>query len=44
MDGLCTTQGEYLGSVYTDVQFAVNHRDTDWCGIGHLALYSNVID
>jgi len=43
-DGLRTTDSEYIGSAYTDVQFAINQLAEDWGVLGHSVLGDDVID
>jgi hypothetical protein len=43
-DGLRTANSKYVGSAYTDVQFAINKLATDWGVLGHSVLGDDVID
>jgi len=43
-DGLRTPNSKYVGSAYTDVQFAINKLATDWGVLGHSVLGDDVID
>jgi len=43
-DGLRTAASKYVGSAYTDVQFAINKLASDWGVLGHSVLGDDVID
>jgi len=43
-DGLRTATSKYVGSAYTDVQFAINKLASDWGVLGHSVLGDDVID
>ena len=43
-DGLRTPNSKYIGSAYTDVQYAINSLAADWGVLGHSVLGDNVID
>merc|ERR1712087_890254 len=43
-DGLRTANSKYIGSAYTDVQFAINQLADDWGVLGHSVLGDDVID
>jgi len=43
-DGLRTTTSKYIGSAYTDVQYAINSLASDWGVLGHSVMGDSVID
>merc|ERR1719356_1935353 len=43
-DGLRTAHSQYIGSAYTDVQYAINSMASDWGVLGHSGRGGSVID
>ena len=43
-DGLRTANSKYIGSAYTDVQYAINSMADDWGVLGHSVMGDSVID
>ena len=41
-DGLETTQSTYIGSAYTDAQYAIHKLSEDWGVLGHSVIGSKV--
>ena len=39
-----TANSKYVGSAYTDVQYAINSLATDWGVLGHSVMGDSVID
>jgi len=43
-DGLRTANSKYIGSAYTDVQYAINSLASDWGVLGHSVMGDSVIE
>merc|ERR1719245_2779453 len=41
-DGLETTNSKYIGSAYTDAQYAIHHLSEDWGVLGHSVIGTKV--